>query len=484
MRRSSAPGKRALLNVLLVNPAFSRYGGIVGHGNTMVPLNLCYLAGYGRRQHADAAFKILDAEVLGHRHEETVAKAVEFEPDLIGITANTCVFDSVMALVPMLKARLPNTRVVLGGPHPSALPEDSLIDSGADFAVMGEGELTFAQLIGRVKEAADNFGDIPGLAFRHDDGAVHVNAPRPRIEDLDVLPFPARDLVDNSLYTPPPTKRVALGPSTLIATSRGCPFNCGFCGAKTVWERCLHARSPQSVVDEMHECIARFGIRTFNFSDEFFTAKKSRVLEICSEIRSRGLDIRWVCSARAQKLDFETLCAMKEAGCHEISYGIESGNQEILKRIDKSLKLDEARETIHLTKNAGITTHASYMFGYIGETEDTMRDTLRFAKELNTAVAAFFVASPLPGTRLYHEALEKGYLRDDATWQDYSPLSNRKPVLDSAELSAETVLKWHRRALRTYYIRPRYLLSRLLAIRHWYEIANLFGGLRILFRIK
>lgn len=201
-------------------------------------------------------------------------------------------------------------------------------------------------------------------------------------------------------------------------------------------------------------------------------------------MRERRLDIRWVCSARAQKLDLETLCAMKAAGCREISYGIESGNQAILDRMEKGLDLEEARRVIKLTKQAGITTHASYMFGYIGETERTMRDTLRFAKSVNTAVAAFFVASPLPGAQLYTEAIEKGCLRKDASWIDYSPLSNRKPVLDAPGLPAETTHRIHRKALRAYYIRPRYVLSRLLALRHGYEVANLLGGLRPLFRIR
>ena len=456
---------------------------MAGHGGAMAPLNLCCLAAYARQQHPDVAFRILDAEVEGISHEETVCEAAEFKPDLIGITVNTCVFDSVIALVRLLKQQFPDTPVLLGGPHPSALPRRTLEDCEADLVAVGEGERTFADTIGQLKAGRPAWDGVKGLAYRDGD-AVRVNAPRPRIEDLDALPFPARDLVDNERYAPPPTKRVGLGASTMIATSRGCPFNCGFCGARAVWERRLRMRAPQSVVGEIEECVERYGIRSFNFSDEFFTSKKSRVLEICRLVRERRLDIRWVCSARAQKLDLETLCAMKAAGCHEISYGIESGNQAILDRMEKGLDLEEARRVIKLTKQADITTHASYMFGYIGETERTMRDTLRFAKSVNTAVAAFFVASPLPGTQLYTEALEKGCLRKDASWIDYSPLSNRKPVLDAPGLPAETTRRFHRKALRAYYVRPRYVLSRLLAIRHGYEVANLLGGLRLLLRIR
>lgn len=449
-----------------------------------MPLNLCYLAAYARREHPDVVFRILDAEILGYSHEETVEDTAAFSPDLIGITTNTCVFDSVIALTSLLKGRLPDVPIILGGPHASALPERSVKESGADFIAVGEGELTFEELVHMVKESKNDWEKIDGLAYRDGTGNVVVNRPRQLIKDLDTVPFPARDLISNHLYAPPPTKRVGLGLNTLIATSRGCPHHCGFCGAQTVWTRKVRVRKAVCVVAEIKECIDKYNIRSFNFTDEFFTANKKRVLEICRLINEQKLDISWVCSARAQNLDEETLEAMKEAGCHEISFGIESGNSEILKKIDKSLDLDEALRVIRLTKKAGIITHASYIIGYIGENEGTIRDTIRYAKKLNTAVAAFFIASPIPGTPLYREAEEKGYLRPDATWFDYSPLSNGESVLTFPHLSSAIIRKWHRKALRSYYFRPRYIIHRLLTIRHWYDVANLLGGLKIFFQIK
>jgi len=344
--------------------------------------------------------------------------------------------------------------------------------------------MTFNEIITQLKGDGCDLSKINGLAYRDENGNVHINTSRKLIEDLDLLPFPARDLIENNLYSPPPTKRVSLGPNTLIATSRGCPYNCGFCGAQTVWTRKVRVRRPEMVIAEIEECIVKYGVHSYNFTDEFFTAHKRHVMEICSLICKQKLDIAWVCSARAQHLDRETLEAMREAGCREISYGIESGNQDILRRIDKSLDLDEAIRVVELTKKVGIMTHASYILGYIGETEDTIKDTIRFAMKLNTAVAAFFIASPLPGTPLYREAREKGYLRQDATWIEYSPLSNRQSVLTFPGLSNDTIRKWHRKALRSYYLRPRYILSRLFSVRHWHDIANLFGGLKIFYRVK
>lgn len=472
------------MHVLLLNASFMKYGGVRGHGGKQIPLNLCYLAAYAREKHPSWTFRILDAEAEGLSHEQTVQQAVDENPDVIGITANTCVFDSILDLTLMLKQRLPEVKIVLGGPHPSALPQNTLADAPVDFAVMGEGELTFEELLVALDKNREEFQDIQGLVYRTPAGEIIVNAPRPLTEDLDQFPFPARDLVNNDLYFAPPTKSVGTGPSTLISTSRGCPCNCGFCSAQNVWTRRLRVRSPKNVVDELQECVEKYKISTFNFADEFFTAIKPRAMEICAMILERGLKIRWVCSARAQQLDEETLRAMKRAGCRELSFGIESGNQNILSLMQKGTDLEEIRRVIKRTKKVGLKTHAGYIIGYPGETEETIQDTVNFARELNTDIAAFWIASPLPGSDLYLLAKQKGYLRTDAKWADYSPLSNNRQVMQLPNLSPERVRFLHRKALRQYYFRPGYILRRLTMLRRPYEIKNLFSGLATLLHIK
>jgi radical SAM superfamily enzyme YgiQ (UPF0313 family) len=175
---------------------------------------------------------------------------------------------------------------------------------------------------------------------------------------------------------------------------------------------------------------------------------------------------------------------MRHAGCREISFGIESGSPAVLGNMCKRLDLAEAERVVRTTQRVGISTHASYVLGYIGETEDTLKKTISFARRLNTDVAAFFVAVPLPGSRLYADAVEQGLLRPDAAWSDYAPLSKGTPVMQLPGLPADALRRWHRKALRGYYLRPRYVLSRLGRIRHRHEVANIVEGLKILLSLR
>ncbi|MFA5350386.1 MAG: radical SAM protein [Candidatus Omnitrophota bacterium] len=469
--------------LLLLNPPFSKYGGMRDFGGTMMPLNLCLLAAYVRQQNKDVEIRILDSENMGLNQADTVKEIRHFYPDLIGITANTCVFDSVKILTALIKNILPTVPIILGSSHVSALPEQSLRESKADFVVVGEGEIALSEVIAKMQNGENSWDEINGLAYLAN-GKPRINPPVKLIQDLDVLPFPARDLIDNRRYSAAPTKRVSLGPITLISTSRGCPYDCGFCAQQAIWGRRTRLRSPESVVVEIEECVNKYNIRTFNFTDELFTSNLERVMSISHLICEKKLNIKWVCSARAEKFDFKVLKTMHTAGCREISFGVESGNQKILERISKGTNLQEIHRVINLAKKAGITTHASYILGYIGESESTIKDTIRFAKQLNTHVAAFFIASPLPGSRLYREFLENGYLDPKASWVNYSPFSNQQNILNLPTISSKTIRIWHRRAIREYYFRIGYILPRLLSIRHFYEIVNLFIGMKLLFGIK
>lgn len=471
------------MKVMLINPPFTNYGGLEGHGGKAPPLNLGYLAAYVRQQRRYYDISILDAEVLGMTFEKIEAHIKKEKPDVIGITSSTPAFLSALRISRICKDVDANIKVILGGIHPSAFPIQTASEKSIDFVVVGEGELTFLDLLDAI-EKKNGYQDISGIAYR-DDGIVIQNRPRQLIENLDTLPFPARDLMQNELYSPPPTKRVSTFKATSLTSARGCPYNCNFCSAHVIWTRRYRFRNAENVVDEMEYCVSNFGIREFAITDELFALNRDKALTFCEEILNRGLNIAWVCMSRAGQVDEELLKMMKRAGCKEISFGLESGDEEMLSKIiHKKSTLDTARQTIGLVKKVGIRTHASYMIGNIGETERTIRKTIEFAKELNTDVAAFFIASPLPGTELYEQALKLGYIRKDANWSDFSPLSKNRPVMTLPGLSPEDLMKWHRRAIWEYYVRPRYIIKRIFGLRSKVDFLNLSNGLRLFFRIE
>jgi radical SAM superfamily enzyme YgiQ (UPF0313 family) len=471
------------MKILLINPPFTNYGGLEGHGGKAPPLNLGYLAAYVRDKKRHYGSSILDAEVLGMTFEQIEDHIKRDRPDIVGITSSTPAYISAIRISKICKDADPGIKVVMGGIHPSAFPTETAMEDTIDFVVVGEGEITFLELLNAI-ENRSGYKDIAGIAYK-ESGRIVRNRPRDLIDNLDMLPFPARDLMPHSLYSPPPTKRVSTFKATSLTSARGCPYNCNFCSAHVIWTRRYRYRSPGNVIDEMQQCITDFDIREFAITDELFTLNKERALAFCEGLLKRRMGVAWVCMSRAGQVDEQLLRLMKQAGCKEISFGLESGDEEVLSKIiHKKNTLEAARQSIRLVKKAGIRTHASYMIGNIGETEETIRKTINFAKELNTDIAAFFIATPLPGTELYEEAVKSGYIRTGVSWNDFSPLSKGKPVMSLPNLSSEDLLRWHRRAIREYYLRPRYILKKIFGLRSKVDFLNIYNGLRLFCRLE
>jgi len=470
------------MRILLINPVYELYGGLKGMGGSAPPLGLAYIAAYARERKKDIDISILDTEALKLKLEEVKKRIIEIKPQVVGITSTTPCFHYALKIAELTKNISRKIKVVMGGAHPSALPRDTIKDVNVDYIVKGEGEITFFELI-EALEGLRNFEDILGLVYK-ENNEIKENPPRPLIEDLDRLPYPARDLLPNHLYGPPPTKKVSTYKPTSITSGRGCPFRCYFCCARVVWTRRYRGRDPKKFVNEIEHCINRYNMREFSFTDELFTADYKRALDVCNEIIKRKLKIAWVCSSRAGLVTLELLDKMKKAGCREISFGIESGDQDILDSIHKDIVLNDVRKSIKLVKKAGIKTHGSFIIGNIGETPKTVRETIEFAKELNLDVAAFFVASPYPGTDLYDEAIKKDLIRKDWEWKDFSPLSNNLPLLNLPSLSPRMTLGLHRQALKEYYWRPRYILMKIFYMRRWVDFLNIYNGIKLFFNIK
>lgn len=463
------------MKVLLINPPFTHYGGLEGHGGKATPLNLGYLASYLRERGKGYEVSILDAEALDMLFEDIEYEIKKQIPSVVGITSSTPAYTNAIKIAEICKKVNPKIFVVIGGVHASAFPQRTLTE-GFDYVVIGEGEETFFDLLETIRNNKPIF-NVNGICYKDGKEAV-LTKPRRLIENLDVLPFPARDLMPHHLYQPPPTKRVSTFNATSITSARGCPFSCNFCSAHVVWTRRYRHRSAVNVADEFEYCINTFNMREFIFTDELFTLKLDRASAICEEIINRNLKIAWVCMCRVGQVTEGILKLMKKAGCKEISFGIESGDERILDTMHKGITLDKARESIRLTKKVGIHTHASYMIGNLGETEESIRNTINFAKELNTDIAAFFVATPLPGTELYEKALAMGYIRKETEWKDFSPLSKTNPVINFPHLPSSLLMQWHRRAIKEYYMRPKYILKKIFSLRSKADILNIYNGLK------
>ncbi|MFH0803973.1 MAG: radical SAM protein [Candidatus Tagabacteria bacterium] len=471
------------MKVLFLNPPFTDYGGLEGHGGKALPLNLAYLAAYLREKRPAIEIKVLDCEGLGLRYAEIEEKIREISPDIVGITAPTPAFAQVLEICRIIKKISPKIVTVVGGPHPTALPEETTAEKNIDISVLFEGEIAFTELVDALDKDRP-LDDIKGIVFKDKEGNIRQTPKRESIRDLDALPFPARDLFPLEIYFPPPTKRMSDKKAGNMITSRGCPYQCTYCMASFMWQRKVRFRSIKNVVDEIEECINKYGIGEFNFHDELFTVNKARTIEFCREVVKRNLDIAWVCMIRVDYTDEETLGWMKKAGCKKIMFGFESGSQMILDKMKKRVALDKAETAVKLVKKIGIKTAGNFMLGNIGETEKTIRQSIDLAKKLNTDTMAFFAASPYPGTEFYRIAKANGYFRKDFEWKDFTLVSNNLPPLNLPGLPAERILYWQKRAYREYYLRPRYILGKLFSVRNLVDLKNLYNGAKLFLRLE
>ncbi len=355
------------------------------------PLGLTYIAAVCEA--AGAQVTILDYIVRGYSPEKLLEEISAFGPDIVGTNSVTMNFNPAAEILGIVKQANPHVITLMGGPHVSFDHENTLaLYPGIDIIVRGEGEVTVAELLEKI-HAPEKWQGVRGLVFR-DKGKIITTDQRPLIQDLDDLPMPARHLLPMARYQ-------ALGYPVSIITSRGCPNQCIFClGRRMVGTR-VRFRSVGNITQEI-KILKSYGISFVNIADDLFTASKSRVKEFCRELVEQELNISWSAFSRVNTIDTETLKIMKEAGCHSVSFGVESGNPQMLKRVKKGVTIAQARKAAMACEEAGIRGHASFMVGLPGETLETMADSLDLQRELDMESAFHFLA-PFPGTTVREE---------------------------------------------------------------------------------
>lgn len=361
------------------------------------PLGLGYIVSYLRQQGVSAS--LVDCTFL--TEAEAVEKVRLSKPRIVGIYSMFSMKKSTLRIAKLLKADC--ELLVAGGPLPTLCPEDFL--ENFDVVCVGEGETTALELVEAV-EGRRALSAIKGIVYQNKNsrGAnVLHTPPRELIKDLDALPFPARDHFDNEAYKKHYKQRFGYT-TTSIITSRGCPFQCDFC-SRAVFGHEFRTRSAVNVVEEM-ENVKALGYERVWFSDDCFTLNKKRLLGICEEIVRRGVDIEWECLSRVDTIHQDTAAMMRKAGCVRIFFGLESGNDAVLKLMNKQASAGEAKKAVLTTKAAGIHVGAFFIVGYPGETDQTILDTLRFASSLPLDYLSFSVPYPIPGTALYERTKE------------------------------------------------------------------------------
>ncbi len=444
------------MKVLLIYPPVLQeetYSRFAFAAPTLPPLGLAYLASALLQDSHEV--KILDC-IAERISLKQLRKEIDlFSPSLMGVTSTTITYPHAKEVIKLTKSIDRDIVTVLGGPHITALPEQTMKEiPELDIGVLGEGEESLQELVLGL-EREESLENIKGLVYRKE-GATVITPPRPFIIDIDKIPFPARGLFkDLKLYSHTPLR--AFGYSTSVITSRGCPFNCHYCD-KSVFGRKWRAHSPDYVIKEISMLKERYGIDYVSFEDDNFAASKKRVIEICKKMIDKNLNLRWGCSLRADSVDEELTNWMKKAGCCMVYIGIESGSQDMLNFINKKTTLGEIRKAVDIIKKSDIQIYGSFIIGLPKETKESLNKTIDFALSLPLTGVSFNLFTPYPNTKLRELAEEYGTCIDG--WERYSDHSGRVPYIPEGFTEIE-LLELQKRAYRKFFLRPRYIMTNL-----------------------
>lgn len=416
---------------------------------------ICYISAYLKLSGIDC--RIFDAYFNSWSEKETIEKVVEYSPDVIGLTAMTHEIIQASQIASQLKERL-NARIIVGGCHVTALPERTLREFPAfDYAVYGEGEKTVIELMEFLQQSGiSEASNIAGLVWRDTEGNIRVNEPREPLTplELDMLPYP--DVKD---YYNGPQALADKNSYYIMFTTRGCPYNCAFC--MQVMGRKLRRRSAENIIQEMEYAISHYGAHTFNFADDIFLFPNQETRELLQLMIDRSLPkrIRWSGLTRANFVTPELINLVKEAGCFRLEMGVESGDNEILKAINKGITVEQIRNAVKIIKDSGILVSTYFILGHPNETLETIKKTINLAAELNTHTIAIGLMVPYPGTRIYEMAHrgEGGYRLLTEDWSQYDKYGGR--VLEVEGVTFKQLSKWQRWAIVYFYLRNFRLLD-------------------------
>lgn len=459
-----------MVSITLIYPGYKT-------GNNHPPLGILYLATVLKKNNIPV--KIFDTTFI-ENEQELEKQILENKNEVMGISVVTPYIYKAIKLSQIIKRLLPESTVVFGGPHPTIRPEETLDEPSVDLVVLGEAEETIIELMQAIGKNED-LSKIKGIGFKKD-GKKIVNERRETIHKINDIPMPDRsllptfkkycELMGGDFFTSPP--------ATTMLTSRGCPFNCRFCqpSLRNVFGSFARFRTAENIVDEIEYLSREFNLRKIHFVDDTFTANKQRIFDFCSELERRGLKIEWTTNSRVNTIDKEMLVKMKEAGCKRLSFGVESGSQNILNHMNKRITIDQILEAFKLCKELKLFSVASLMIGYPGETRRDLEKTRRLIQTIEPDRIDLHIANPIIGTHLYEEAKNSNMLIED-NYEKYTRHGHHyliKVSIPKKELLEfeNNMYKMFRRIKRSYTFKPGkwYSIKIELLLLLWHLRAN------------
>ncbi len=445
--------------ILLINPSYrDSYGSAKASIIDPVFPTLSLLTIAAVAEQRGHKVEVLDLSFMQYDYRVIREKIVSYKPDIIGVSATTPLMNQLRDISVLAKSISKDILVVAGGSHVSAMPVESLKESMLDIVVVGEGDATFGDI-------ADGkpLKMIFGIQYRKDD-SILATPPRPFIHNLDDLPMPAWHLYDSQFYKNKISRLLAKHPPLAMAEfSRGCVFKCDFCASKNTMALGYRKKSPERCAEEVR-AMHKFGYREFALADDIFTSDPAWAKAVSRAIINSGVKMAWSCTngIRVESADDELFRTMRKAGCYRVAFGFESGNDKVLKMFGKGGKASivKGREAVRMARAAGIDTTGYFMLGLSPDTEETMTDTIEYARSLSLDMMKFGIAIAFPGTPMFKEYREKGMLRS-YNWDDYF-IYSEQPLFSHPNLSFEKVQEFakyaYRRAVLT---NPSFILRRL-----------------------
>ena len=473
-----APSEEAkALKILLVEPLFpaeAAWGSAKTEQGYLLPIGTISVYSWLKARGYTVDF--LDTQFGDVTEESLVAKLEEEQYSIVALPVFTPTADYAFSSAKIVRRVLPNAKIVFGNIHASTLPEFTMEQCPeVDFIIRHEAEHTFDELLNALAEGDDDFSEILGLVYRGEDDAVKVNPNRLFLGELDDIPVGFNSDLDISRYVPHPTQYVKL-PTFSIMTQRGCPFSCSYCEAAQILGKKSRFFSPERIIEELKILKYEHGAKGVYFQDSTFTINKKHTMKLMELMVKENLDLKWAAGTRMDRVDPELLEAMYTAGCRLLSTGIESGNEESLKVVQKGCTVEQQEAGVKMVRDAGMRILCNFILCLPGEDEAMVRNTIKFAKKLRPHMALFYLPVPYPGSALYKSCKEMGGLRRAASWSDFIAIDFDDPVYVNPNFDKESMKYWYKRAYIEMYTSPGMWYTNLSSIRSMEDVNRLYRG--------